>query len=82
MKLRELTSDLNEDGLKILRVRGRVSDRADRGEQTEWIEFQVAVDVPIGRHGAQLPAEVLERARDTLDQLAKHFRHLFDQAHS
>ena len=80
MKLREFTSETNEDGSQIFRVRARVSDHADRDEQSEWIEFQLAVDVPTFRNGAILRQEVLETARDTLNRLATDFRRLGDQA--
>ena len=79
MILREFTSETNEDGSKIVRVRGRVSDHADRDEQSEWIEFQVAVDVATVLNGAFLRREVLQKARDTLDRLAAGFGHLADR---
>ncbi len=66
MKLREFTSETNEDGSQIVRVRSRVSDHADRDEQSEWIELQLAVDVQTIRNGAILRQEVLEKARDAL----------------
>ncbi len=80
MILREFTSETNEDGSKIVRVRGRVSDHADREEQSEWIEFQVAVDLPTTRNGARLREDALEKVRDTLAALAKDFMRLADQS--
>ncbi len=80
MKLREFTSETNEDGSRVVRVRARVSDHADREAQGEWIEFQISVDVPTVRNGAILRQEVLMQARESLDQLAKDFRSLSDQA--
>ncbi len=79
MLLREFTSETNEDGTRIVRVGARVSDHADRDEQSEWIEFQVAVDVPTIRNGALLRREVLHKVRDTLDRLAAGFGHIADQ---
>ncbi len=73
MILREFTSETNEEGSKIVRVRGRVSDHEDRDEQSEWIEFQFTVDLPAVRNGARLRQEALEKARDTLTALAKEF---------
>ncbi len=80
MMLRELTSETNEDGSRIVRVRARVSDHADRDEQPEWIEFQVAVDWPTSHSGASLRREVLEKASVTLDKLARDFGRLAAQA--
>ena len=79
MKLREFTSETNEDGSQIFRVRARVSDHADHDEQSEWIEFQLTVDTQTIRNGAILRQEVLETARDTLSRLAKDFGRLADQ---
>jgi hypothetical protein len=79
MKLREFTTETNEDGSRIVRVRARVSNQPDRDAQSEWIEFQCAVDVPTARNGAYLRGEVLRQVRDTLDLLAKDFVRLSDQ---
>ncbi len=82
MLLREFTSETNEDGSRIVRIRARVSDHADRDEQPEWIEFQVAVDVDTTRNGARLRQDALEKARDTLDALAMVFKRFADQSQS
>ena len=80
MILREFTSETNEDGSKIVRVKARVSDHADRDAQSDWIEFQVAVDVPTRLNGALLRQEALEKARNTLIALARDFGRIADAA--
>ena len=82
MKLREFTSETNEDGSKIVRIHARVSDDADRDAQSKWIEFQFTVDLPTTRNGARLRQETLEKARDTLTALAKEFGRLADKSQS
>ena len=80
MILREFTSEANEDGSKIVRVRARVSDHAERGAQSEWIEFQFKVDLATRLNGARLRQNTLEKARDTLMALAKEFGRIADEA--
>ena len=82
MILREFTTITNEDGSQIVHVSGRVADHKDRDAQSEWIEFQFAVDAPTVRNGALLRAEVLAEAQNTLDQLAKDFARLGDKFRS
>jgi hypothetical protein len=79
MKMREFTSITQDDGDRIFRVAARISDHPDRAEQSEWIEFQLAIDAPTIRNGAILRREALEKARDVLDQLAKNFQRLADR---
>jgi hypothetical protein len=76
MALRELTAETSEDGVTIRRVVARISDHPDRAEQTEWIEFQIAVDVPTVRNGALLRMQALEQASATLTALAAGFERL------
>ncbi len=80
MKLREFTSETNEDGSKIVRIRARVSDDADRDAQSKWIEFQFTVDLATRLNGARLRQKTLEKARDTLMALAKDFGRIADEA--
>lgn len=79
MALRELTAETTEDGTTIRRVVARIADHPDRAEQTEWIEFQIAVDVPTVRNGALLRMQVLEQASATLTALAADFQRLGQQ---
>ncbi len=74
MKLRDLTSETNEDGTRIARVRARISDQADFNAQEEWISFQIKVDDPIGAHGAVILANALARAREEIDKLLEEVR--------
>ena len=80
MQLREFTSETNQDGSKVVRVAARISNHPNYDEQSEWIQFQLAIDVPTIRNGAILRREALEKARDILFQLAKDFQQLSDQA--
>ena len=82
MKLREFTTETNEDGSQIVRASGRVADHGDPDKQTEAITFQFAVDVPTVRNGALLRAEVLSKAQSILDQLARDFAHIGDKFRS
>jgi hypothetical protein len=80
MKLHDFTTFMNEDGTQIVRVHARVSDHADHDEQSEWIEFQIAVEVPTIRNGALLRQEVLLQASESLRSLAKDFERIAYQA--
>ncbi len=79
MMLREFTSETTVDGSKIVRVRARVSDLADRDAQNDWIEFQIEVDVPTVRSGALLRREALQQASETLRALAQDFERIAGQ---
>ena len=79
MKLRDLTSETNEDGTRIARVRARISDQADYNAQVEWISFQLVVDNPIGAHGAVILTNALERAREEIGELVKEVRMATDK---
>ncbi len=81
MILREFTSETNGDRSKIVRVRARISDHADIDRQSEWIEFQITVDLPTQLNGARLRKKTLKKARATLKSLAKNFELIADEAH-
>lgn len=80
MQLREFTSETNQDGARIVRISARISDHPDRAEQSEWIDFQIAIDEPTVRNGAILRIKALAKVRDTLDALAKDLQRLVDQS--
>jgi len=79
MHLYEFTSVTQQDGDRIVRVAGRIADQPDRAAQSEWIEFQFAIDAPTIRNGAILRREALTKASDLLKQLAAGFQRLADQ---
>ncbi|HEX9877734.1 MAG TPA: hypothetical protein VGC50_13865 [Gammaproteobacteria bacterium] len=76
MKLREFTTTESDDGETITAVCFRLADHADRERSKEWIDVQLAIDVPTIRNGALLRAEALEKARDALDQLSRDYSRL------
>jgi hypothetical protein len=76
MALRELTTETTEDGKTIRRAAGRIADHSDRTEQSEWIEFQVAVDVPTVRSGALLRMQVLRQVSEITGELAHGFEQI------
>jgi len=76
MTLRELIAETTEDGATIQRVVARIADHPDRAEQSEWIEFQISVDVPTVRNGALLRMQALRQASATLTALAADFERL------
>ena len=76
MQLYEFTTVTNEDGSKLVRASGRVANHPERGEQTEWIEFQFSIDVQTVRNGAALRREVLTQAHEKLFELAKNFERI------
>jgi hypothetical protein len=79
MHLYDFTSETDKDGSKILRVHARIANRRSRDEQSEWIDFQFAIDVPTVRNGALLRAEALSKASEILRQLASDFQRLGQQ---
>jgi len=79
MNLREFTTFHDTKIDKITRARFVIAD-ADPNEPQEWIEGQVAIDVPTLRNGADLRVRVLLKVRDELDTLIKDFQLLDEQA--
>ncbi len=73
MILREFTSETNGDRSKIVRVRARISNEEDLDLQTEWIEFQVVVDMKINHGGALLRYGVLSQVSELLRSIADDF---------
>ena len=73
LHLFEFTSITDEVGEKILHVGGRIADRRGKAEQTEWIDFQFAIEAPTDQGGALLRARALTQASEKLQQLASHF---------
>ncbi len=71
MKLREFLSKTNEDGTLITSVRARISDQINDDTPGQWIEFQLAVNEPVGTHGAMALMKALEQARAEIDGLLK-----------
>jgi hypothetical protein len=65
-----------DDGTRITRVGLVVADHLDPAQRKEWLDVLVSVDLPVVRNGALLRAEVLKKARDTLDALATHYETL------
>ena len=57
-----------------------MADHADPAKRTEWIDVQIAVDMPISINGALLRAEVLAKARDILDSLQTHYERVGQQS--
>ena len=82
MKLREFTTETNEGGSQIVRVSGRVSTHGDPEKQTGSITFQLEVDEPTILNGALLRSKVLQKAHDTLFQLARDYERLGDKFRS
>ena len=78
MKLREFTTETNDDGTQVVRVRARVSDHEERTEQSEWIELQLAINLPTRLNGAIQRQTVLKQARDIFDGLARDFGRVAD----
>jgi hypothetical protein len=79
MNLREFTTFHDTKIDKITRARFVIAD-TDLSERKEWIEGQVAIDVPTLRNGADLRARVLLKVRDELDTLIKDFQLLDERA--
>ena len=73
INLREFTTFHDTKIDKITQARFVIAD-ADLSERKEWIEGQVAIDMPTLRNGADLRARVLRKVRDELDTLIKDFR--------
>ena len=74
MKLQNLT--VWDDGKRITRVAFVVADDSDGSKRTEWLEGQLAVELPITRNGALLREEVLSLVRDKLGSLATEYGRL------
>ena len=73
LHLFEFTSITDEVGEKILHVAGRIADHPEKTSQTQWIDFQFAIDAPTSQNGAVLRARALRLASEKLLQLASHF---------
>jgi hypothetical protein len=73
MNLYEFTTVTDPSGKQVVLVAGRVADHPDPKQQTEWITFQFAVDVPTALNGARQRTAALERARDVLHSLSLDF---------
>lgn len=76
MRLVEITAIHDaSDPTRIALVRLRIAAGGDP-QPTEWIEAQIAVDVPTVRNGALLRAEALKQVRDVLGRLSENFERL------
>lgn len=80
MNLYGFTTEHSEDGARIVRASGCVADHRDPEQRKVSIAFQVEVDLPTVRNGAYLRRAVLEQVREVLDEQAKHFQQIGDQA--
>lgn len=76
MYLIDLTTETNEDGSKIVRVSGRIADHPQIAEQSEWISFQFATELPTVRNGALLRSEALRLVHEKALQLSQQFERL------
>lgn len=76
MKLYEFTSETGEDDAKVVRVHARIADHPQSDEQSEWIDFQIAIDAPTVLNGALLRSKALKKASEKLAELAAHFEQI------
>ena len=73
MQMFSFATTVNEDGTKIVSVAGRIADHPQSDEQSEWIDFQFAIDMPTVRNGALQRQAALIKARDIIQQLANDY---------
>ncbi len=73
MKLLEIRCRDDQSGERIEEVHIVLADHADPDERDEWLDAQLAVDLPTSANGAVLRAEVLKHLIGRLGMLAQHY---------
>jgi hypothetical protein len=76
MKLLHCSTADNLETGKITAIHLVIADDLDPAKRKEWIDAQVAVDLPLIRNGAILRREALEIARGHIDQLIQDLRNI------
>ena len=77
MRLREFTTETNDNGSQIVRASARITDDDNQDEPEEWIEFRLKIDdMETARTGTLTRLAVLEKARDIIHEQAQIFRRL------
>jgi hypothetical protein len=82
MRIQEFTGYHDNDPNRISRIRLVVADHPDSTKRTQYIDAQIAVDLPTGRNGALLRAEALKQAIELLRPLETEMNNLGRQASS
>ena len=73
MKLIEIRCRDDRTGERIQEVHVVLADDENPDSRTEWLDAQLAVDVPIAGNGALLRAHALMQVIDRLRDLVRHY---------
>jgi hypothetical protein len=76
MDLYELATTTDATGKQLVSCRIAIADHADPAARKEWLDAQIAIDLPTVLNGALLRAAALRKVRDELHRLAIHFENI------
>jgi hypothetical protein len=76
VNLYEFATTTDASGEQLAICRFSIADHADPAKRSEWLDAQIAIDLPTVRNGALLRAEVLRKASGELRRLADRFEQI------